>query len=117
MTQAQCEKQAFPHLSRQYWSSGFLCEDCGEFFEKDSPTYIRYALPSNLWMVIHNIGVEFARAGKGEPEITKFLCARLDGVPSEENQELREAALNEALRFIAVFHKTPDSATVPLKCA
>lgn len=117
MTQSECEKQEYPHSARGYMTHGFLCEDCGKFFTKDSPTHIRYALPGNLWMVIHNIGVEFVRAGKGEPETIKRLCAKLDGVPQEENQAIREAVLNESLRFIAVFHKTPDSAMVPLKCA
>lgn len=116
MTSDECEKQEHPHCFREYLTEGFFCEVCGEFFAKDSPTYIRYALPQNLWMVIHNIGVEFLRAEKGEPETIKTLCAKLNGVAREENQEAREEILNEALRFIAVFRKTPDSAMVSKKC-
>jgi len=115
MTKIECENRQRPHNARCRYSNGFLCEDCGEFFPKDSPTYIRYELPMDLWMVVHNIGVDLVRAGKTRPEIIRTICDKLNGVSDDDDQNRREAVLNEALRLIAVCRKTPESATLLLR--
>ncbi len=114
MTKTECENRKWPHNQRCRYSHGFLCEDCGEFFPKDSATYIRYELPSTISMVVWNIGVEYSRAGKEVPAEIKSVGDKLDKVTKDDNAKRREDVLNEALRLIARYKKTPESATMLL---
>lgn len=109
----ECEQSSPPHNNRCRTTTGFYCEDCGQFFPKDSPTYQRYEYPSSLWCVIHNIGASYLGQGKPVPSEVQELELRL-----EQAERLSDAGLDcvlaEALAFIHLEGLTDESATLPL---
>lgn len=103
-TQYGCERQRDPHSIRCYGPEGFLCEQCGIFYPKDSETYQRYGLPWTIEVALGKVKPKGIR----ETKRIKRLVESMNIVPKRQNRKQRENRLNEALRFIAVRGLTPD---------
>lgn len=109
-----CCTDGWFHKNRRRYTDGFFCEDCGEFFHKGHPEYIRHELTSTLWMVVHNIGALATQAGKAVPPEVGPLRDRLHEAEFLEPVELAKL-LKEVLTFIKAHGSTPESATMTLK--
>lgn len=92
----ECRKQKYPHNQRCRYTTGYQCDDCNNFFDKDSEEYLRTEGISNYSMSIHNIGVYFYRENTELPqdvielknqfdELTKKNCYE---VPMDEIQSM-----------------------------
>jgi len=80
------------HNERSRYTHGFQCNDCDTFFPKESPTYRRCEYLNTLWMRLHNIGVDFHRAGrKGtleDDEVRKMRDKIGIGIKHDNYEEL-----------------------------
>lgn len=116
MTPEECRARDWPHNERCRWTTGFYCESCDTFYAKNSPDYIRYELPEDLWFAVHNVAVvEFRRPGKPVPPQFDSVLNALHEVRRIDDADLRAEILNIALRLLAAYGKNEDSASIPLK--
>jgi hypothetical protein len=100
------------HNQRCRYTHGFFCEDCGEFFGKDSPTYRSGEYLSTLWMVCHNINASALQAKK--PEVPEALAMR-DKIGIGIRHKNYEEIIAEAEALIAAHGTNTESATVLLR--
>lgn len=102
------------HNQRCRYSTGFYCEDCRTFFDKDSPTYRSGELLSSIWMVLNNIHAEnLQKGGLGVPE----ALAMRDkiGLGNERfTYDNHEELIAEAEVVMAKYKKNAGSATILL---
>lgn len=68
LTLEECRKQKYPHNQRCRYTTGYKCDDCNNFFDKDSEEYLRTEALSSYDMSIHNIGVYFHRENTELPQ-------------------------------------------------
>lgn len=108
---AKCIRKGHEHNSRRRYTDGFLCNDCGEFFSKDSPTYRSGELLSSLWMVLCNIRAEFIR---NEEEPDKEVVAMIEkigiGIVHEDYEEL----IAEVETIMTKYGKNSESANITM---
>lgn len=100
------------HNQRCRYTDGFYCEDCQEFFPKDSPTYRAGEYLSSLWMACHNINAKALQAGR--PEVTQALFMR-DKIGIGRVHADHESLIAEVEAFLRAHGKNGESATVVLK--
>jgi hypothetical protein len=68
LTLEECRKQKYPHNQRLRYETGYHCDDCNNFFDKDSEEYLRTEALNNYDSLIHNIGVYFHRENTEQPQ-------------------------------------------------
>jgi hypothetical protein len=96
LTLAECRKQKYPHNQRCRYTTGYHCDDCGNFFANDTEEYLRTEALSSYDMAIHNIGVYFHRENTELPQDMIDLRKQFDElnkqncyeVPMEEIQSM-----------------------------
>lgn len=99
------------HNQRMRYSNGYFCEDCGKFFNKDSPTYRQTELLSSIWMVLWNINAERCRAGLDKISEVANLADEIGFGKLHENYE---ELISKAETLMAKYGKNSDSATLIL---
>ena len=96
LTLEECRKQKYPHNQRCRYTTGYHCDDCNNFFDKDSEEYLRTEGLSVYDMSIHNIGVYFHRENTELPQDMIDLRKQFDElnkkncyeIPMEEIQSM-----------------------------
>ena len=99
------------HNARCRYTTGFYCEDCNIFFNKDSPTYRSGELLSSIWMTLHNIGCDFIRKGKDKPT---DIVGILDEIGIGEKHENYEEIIARSEVVMKKYAANTDDATVVL---
>jgi hypothetical protein len=99
------------HNHRCRYTTGFFCEDCHTFFDKDSPTYRSGEYLSELWMACHNIN---ARALQAHQPERKDALAMRDRIGIGLVHPDYEALIAEVEAFLTQNNTSPDSATLVL---
>ena len=100
------------HNHRMRFTTGFFCEDCGQFFAKDSPTYRSDEYLGTLWMACHNVNAAALQAGK--PEIPEAIAMR-DKIGVRKKHANYEELIAEAEAFLAKHGSSSSNATVTLR--
>lgn len=96
------------HNQRCRYTTGFLCEDCGEFFDKDSPTYRSDELLADIWMVLHNVWVN-------DDSALDALAMRDEIGIGKDHSADYEDLIERAEVIMSKYGKTRDSATITLR--
>lgn len=99
------------HNQRRRYTHGFFCEDCGEFFAKDSPTYRSDEYLSSLWMACHNLNATALQAGK--PEVPEALAMR-DKIGIGIKHENHEELITEAEAMLVKHGSHGEAASITL---
>lgn len=100
------------HNTRCRYTTGYYCEDCNIFFDKDTQTYRKTELLSNIWCVLHNINVESMR--KNNQEI-KEIRELLNKIGIHEEKENYEELIAESEIMMKEYNKDSNSATITLE--
>lgn len=101
------------HNHRGRYTHGYLCEDCRQFFPRDSATYRSTELLSTLWMVLHNIDASSQQKGGSPCPDAIEMRDRIDpkGGPPANYEEL----IAEAEVIMKKYGVNEHSASVILK--
>ncbi len=97
LTLEECRKQKYPHNQRCRHTNGFHCDDCNNFFDKDSEEYLRTEGLGTYSMAIHNIGVYFHREKIEKPQDFIALKKQFDELGKKNCYEI---PLEEIRSFI-----------------
>src|SRR4030043_257589 len=80
MSYDDCIKRTYPHNNRCRFTTGFYCEDCGNFYKKGSNEYELHAgnlNPLELWIAYNNKAVEiYRKSNNAESEEYKKLIEK-----------------------------------------
>lgn len=94
------------------YTSGFHCEECNIFFEKESPTYRSRELLTSIYMVLNNINVDSRRAGKGDIKEVLLMKDKIGiGIYHKNYEEL----ITEAEIIMSKYNENSDSASLILE--
>jgi hypothetical protein len=88
LTLEECRKQEYPHNQRCRYTTGYKCDDCNNFFDKDSEEYLRTEALSSYDMSIHNIGVYFHREKTELPQDMIDLRNQFDELKKQNCYEV-----------------------------
>lgn len=97
------------HNQRCRYTNGYFCEDCGEFFSRDSDEYRRTEYISSIWMVMNNIN---CRKKTRDPDVDALKQRVGIGVNHDHDYE---EIIREAEVLMAKHNYTPKDMTVVLK--
>ena len=75
------------HDHRFRFTTGYYCEDCREFFNKESAVYRATEMLSSIWMVLNNINVALLRAGKNKDAAVAAMKDKIGIGKSHENYD------------------------------
>ena len=97
------------HNSRCRYADGFHCNDCGEFFDEDSPTYRSGELLMSIYMVLHNISADIRRNNKEPDEVLQGMMDKIGiGIEHENYEDL----ITEAEVIMERYNKNSNSSSV-----
>lgn len=99
------------HNQRCRYTYGFYCEDCDTFFSKDSTTYRKDELMSNLWGALHNINAE---RGQNKIAHLKEVHEMKEKIGIGVMHENYEGLIEESLTILKKHGKDENSATLTL---
>lgn len=99
------------HNQRTRYTNGYYCNDCNQFFSKDSPTYRGTELLTSIWMVLNNINAERLQAGLPVIEEVQALRDKIGFCVKRRNPEKLIAA---AEIMMAKYGVNSESASVVL---
>jgi len=88
LTLEECRKQKYPHNQRCRYTTGYKCDDCDNFFDKNSEEYLRTEALDSYDMSIHNIGVDFHRANTELPQEMIDLRKQFDELNKQNCYEV-----------------------------
>ena len=94
------------------YTHGFYCEDCNQFFSKDSSVYRSTELLSDIWMVLWNINVDRHRKKLLED---KEVTLMIDKIGIGKKHKNYEAIIIQAEKIMTRYHVISDSASIELK--
>lgn len=115
MTKEQCINRKYPHNQRCRYTDGFYCEDCGNYFPKESPDYRRHELSNSLSLVCWNISAEHVRQYGIQLQSALEMEKKLTAISNKMSDSEVEILLAEALCFIEAHGKNSESASLVLK--
>jgi len=98
------------HNHRNRFSDGFFCEDCGIFFQKDSPTYRKTELLSDIYLVLHNVNAKRYQAGLPLIDEIKTMLEEI-GINKKHDNDYEEL-IAKAEVLMSRYNVNSDSATV-----
>lgn len=93
------------------YTSGFYCEDCGNFFDKASPTYRSTALLTSLAMVMNNINADRCRSGRHGDEDVDAMVDKLIATKPDDDYE---GVIAEAEIIMLKYNVNSESASVTI---
>jgi len=100
------------HNHRCRYTHGYLCEDCRQFFPRDSVTYRSTELLSSLWMVLHNLDASSQQKG-GPPRLDAITVRDKLNIGGEFDPDY-EALIAEAEAVMKKYGVNDRSADVPI---
>lgn len=100
------------HNQKCRYTHGFYCEDCNQFFSKDSTVYRSTELLSNIYMVLWNINADRNRKGLSDD---KEVSMMINKIGIEKKHKNYEAIIIQAEKIMTRYHVHSDSASVELK--
>lgn len=100
MTPEQCRAQKWPHNHRCRYTSGFYCEDCETFYDKDSEDWQRYELPGIIWDSLHNLGADCIAMDVPIPGRLRELMDHVQAARDIDSPMVRSFVLNKAMAFL-----------------
>jgi hypothetical protein len=104
----KCLNQGTEHNRRFRFTNGYFCEDCQTFFPKDSPTYRRTELLSQIWCVLNNINCDRERE---DLAVTKMM--EEIGIGENHDHDYEEL-ISKAEVVMKKYKKTSESATLTI---
>ena len=100
------------HDHKFRYSDGFYCENCDQFFHKDSPTYPGSELLSTLWLALHNLNAQRSMAGLTQAEDAEEMMDKIGTGTIHEHPEflirgaraiLKRYEFDEESIYVALF--------------
>lgn len=83
LTLENCRKQKYPHNQRCRYSNGYHCDDCNNFFDKDSEEYLRTEGLDSYYLSIYNITACFHREKEELPQDVVDLSDQFDALKKQ----------------------------------
>lgn len=102
------------HITR--YDTGFYCNDCNLFFEKNSQTYRSTELLSTLWMILHNINAKRSQNGLCKIDEVTQMKEKI-GLDKEKYASFEdyEVIISEAELIIEKYNIYNNTATMTMK--